>query len=62
MRSINTNQRKSLYVDVSKMSEQELCETLGIKYVPWYKSSLFWAMALTFSMPSIAILINTFQG
>lgn len=56
------NQRKVIYIDVSKMSEQELCETLGIEYVPWYKSSLFWLMVLTFSMPSIVILINTFQG
>ena len=56
------NQRKVIYIDVSKMSEQELCETLGVEYVPWYKSSLFWLMALTFSMPSIVILINTFQG
>ena len=56
------NQRKVIYIDVSKMSEQELCETLKIKYVPWYKSSLFWLMALTFSMPSIVTLINIFQG
>ena len=56
------NQRKVIYIDVSKMSEQELCKTLEIEYVPWYKSSLFWLMALTFSMPSIVILINTFQG
>lgn len=52
--------REIHYIDVSKMSEQELCETLGIKYLPWYKSSLFWALALLFSMPSLLMLINIF--
>ena len=56
------NQRKIIYIDVSKMSQQELCETLGIEYVPWYKNSLFWLMALTFSMPSIVTIINIFRG
>ena len=56
------NQQKVIYIDVSKMSEQELCETLKINYVSWYKSSLFWLMALTFSMPSVVTLINIFQG
>lgn len=56
------NQRKVIYIDVSKMSEQELCETLGIEYVPWYKSSLFWSTSLIFSMPSIIMLVNIFQG
>lgn len=56
------NQPKVIYIDVSKMSEQELCETLKIKYVPWYKSSLFWLMTLTFPMPSVVTIINIFQG
>ena len=54
--------RKIIYVDVSKMSEHELCEQLGIEYIPWYKSSLFWSMALAFSVPSIMILTNSLQG
>jgi len=54
--------RKIIYVDVSKMSERELCEQLGIEYIPWYKSSLFWGMALMFSIPSIMILTNVLQG
>jgi hypothetical protein len=48
------------YIDVSKMSEKELCGILGLEYTPWYKSSLFWALALSFSMPSLLILINIF--
>lgn len=52
--------RKIHYIDVSKMSEKELCDTLGLKYTPWYKSSLFWALALSFSMPSLLMLINIF--
>jgi len=52
--------RKIYYIDVSKMSEKELCDTLGLKDTPWYKSSLFWALALSFSMPSLLMLINIF--
>ena len=46
------------YIDVSKMTEQELCQILNIEYVPWYKSSLFWAMALCFSLPSITMIME----
>jgi hypothetical protein len=52
--------RKIHYIDVSKMSEKELCDTLGLEYTPWYKSSLFWALALFFSMPSLLLLVNIF--
>ena len=41
------NELKVHYIDVSGMSEQELCQTLNIKYVPWYKSTLVWAVALS---------------
>ena len=34
--------RTVVYIDVSKMSEKELCQVLNIEYVPWYKSSFFW--------------------
>ena len=50
------NQRKVHYIDVSKMSEKELCETLNIPYVPWYCDSIFWALALVFTTPSILII------
>lgn len=51
------NERKVHYIDVSKMSEKELCRTLNIKYVPWYRDSIFLALALVFAMPSIFIVI-----
>ena len=52
------NERKVIYIDVSKMTERELCQTLNIKYVPWYKSGLFWALALSFSLPSMMAIIE----
>lgn len=55
-----TSMRKIHYINVSNMSEKELCDTLGLQYTPWYKSSLFWALALSFSMPSLLMLINNF--
>ena len=51
------NERKVHYIDVSKMSQKELCQTLNIPYVPWYRDSIFLALALVFSMPSIFIVI-----
>lgn len=51
------NERKIHYIDVSKMSEKELCQTLNIEYIPWYKSSFFWALALWFSLPSIILFL-----
>lgn len=55
------NERKIHYIDVSKMSEQELCRTLNIEYVPWYKSSLFWGLVLCFSLPSVIMLMEMFK-
>lgn len=49
--------RKVHYIDVSNMSEKELCSLLNIPYVPWYKSSLFWGLALVFTMPVMMALI-----
>lgn len=59
---MDENKRTIHYIDVSKMSKKELCDTLGMKYVPWYKDSLLWLMILVFSMPSIMILANTFRS
>lgn len=55
------NKRKVHYIDVSNMSEKELCQTLNIEYVPWYKSSFFWALALFFSLPSIILILETLK-
>jgi hypothetical protein len=52
------NGRTVHYIDVSKMTERELCQTLNIAYVPCYRSSLFWALAVCFSLPSIMIIIE----
>ena len=51
------NERKVYYIDVGKMSRKELCQLLNIKYVPWYRDSIFWALALAFAMPTIMLLL-----
>jgi hypothetical protein len=51
-------ERKVHYIDVSRMSQKELCQTLNIEYVPWYKSGLFWALALCFTLPSITLIME----
>ena len=52
------NGRNVIYIDASKMTEQELCQVLNIKYVPWYRSSMFWALAILFSLPSIVLIME----
>lgn len=52
------NERKVHYIDVSKMSEKELCKILNIEYIPWYKSTLFWALVLYFSSNSIVVIVE----
>jgi len=51
------NNRKVHYIDVSKMSEKELCAVLNIPYVPFYKSSFFWGMLILLSLPALSILL-----
>ena len=55
------NERKVHYIDVSKMTEEELCQVLNIEYVPWYKSSLFWSLAICFSLPSILLIVESLK-
>jgi hypothetical protein len=43
--------RKVHYVDVSKMSEKDLCKLLNIPYIPWYRSGIFWTVFLLVAMP-----------
>ena len=52
------NGRTVHYIDVSKMSEKELCKVLNIEYVPWYRSSLFWSLVLCFSLPSVIMIME----
>jgi hypothetical protein len=51
--------RKVHYIDVGKMSEKELCNLLGLEYTPWYKSLLFWSLALSFAIPSLFMLFRS---
>jgi hypothetical protein len=53
--------RKICYIDVSNMSQKEVCDLLRIEYAPWYKSSFFWLCALMFSMPSILMMIGNLK-
>lgn len=55
------NEQKAHYIDVSGMSERELCQTLNIKYVPWYMSTLFWALAVCFSLPSMVLIVEVLK-
>ena len=52
------NGRKVHYIDVSKMNEREVCQLLNIEYVPWYRSSIFWALALYFSLHTIITIME----
>ena len=52
---------EGLFMFNSWNGEQELCRTLNIEYVPWYKSSLFWGLVLCFSLPSVIMLMEMFK-
>lgn len=55
------NQRKVHRIDVSKMSQKELCQTLDVEYIPWYRSSLFWCLVLCFTMPSVMLIFEALE-
>ena len=48
--------RNVIYIDVSGMTQKELCNTLGIKYVPWYKSSFFWLVFICLCLQPLALI------
>ena len=52
----NQIDRKIFYIDVGKMSEQEICSLIGVKYTPWYKSTIFWGIFLLFASHFLLIL------
>lgn len=57
----HSNDQSIQVIDVSEMSQKELCATLGIKYVPWYKSAIFWMFAsvgVTHIIYAVDLLIN----
>jgi hypothetical protein len=55
------NERKVQYIDVGNMSEKELCQLLDIEYVPWYKSTVFWALEFCLAMPSIILIFGALK-
>lgn len=57
MITFNT-ERTVHYIDVSKMSQKEICALIGMKYVPWYRSSLFWSLLLLFTSPSLIVIMD----
>lgn len=50
--------RKVHYIDVSKMTEKEICMLLDIEYVPWYRSPVFWALVLLFNVPTFLLIAS----
>lgn len=51
------NGRKVHYINVSKMTERELCSLLKIPYVPFYKSAVWWGMIILLVLPMISSLL-----
>jgi hypothetical protein len=49
-------ERKVIYIDVSQMTEREMCQLLNVEYIPWYRSTFFWTITLFYS----ALLFNLF--
>jgi hypothetical protein len=54
--------RKIIRIDVSNMSEKEFCETIGMKYTPWYKDLIFWSIVLLCSSQFCVTLISIMKG
>lgn len=55
-----TSSQNIHYIDVSKMSEKEICSLLRIKSVPWYKDVFFWWLSLVVTsiiITSISIML-----
>lgn len=54
--------RKIITIDVSKMSEKELCETIGMKYTPWYKDFTFWSIVILCMCQFCVTLLSILKG
>lgn len=50
--------RQIYYIDVAEMSEQELCALIGVKWIPWYKSTIFWGFLLLFVSPTLLAIAS----
>jgi hypothetical protein len=51
--------RKVHYIDVSKLTQKQVEELLGIEHVPIYKSWLFWALLIVLTQPLFYFLVAT---
>ena len=54
--------RKIITIDVSEMSQKEMCVLLGMKYTPWYKDFLFWSIVLLCSSQFCVTLLTIMKG
>jgi len=54
--------RKIITIDVGNMSQKEYCETIGMKYTPWYKDLIFWSIVLLCSSQFCVTLISIMKG
>ena len=48
--------RNVVYIDVSKMSEKEVCQVLNIKFTPWFISTIFLTSILVILSQVLLIL------
>lgn len=54
--------RKIITIDVSEMSQKEMCVLLGMKYTPWYKDFLFWSIVLLCLSQFCVTLLTIMKG
>ncbi len=46
-------------IDVGKLTRKEICHLLDIRFIPWYRSVLFWTILIALSMPNMLFLYIT---
>ena len=54
--------RKIITIDVGNMSQKEYCETIGMKYTPWYKDLTFWSIVLLCTGQFCVTLLSIIKG
>mgnify|MGYP007069484764 CR=1 FL=1 len=52
-------ERKIIYIDASNMTRKEICDVLGIEYVPWYKD--IELLCLSFLMLELFCIIAFYK-
>ena len=58
----HNSERRVIRIDVGQMSLKEACAAVGVKYVPWYKDSFFWMLAMGFAGPSVLTIVSILKG